>query len=371
MYSLFALLLKKSYWQTILRAATWLEAWRSLKRAHKDSRARKFLGHLLWLLIIPILCFAYLCLVAGTRALYVVPFIFLLIFFRNRYRGKHSAPLHITPQPAPIHRALTEEDRRALRARFADLALLLAVLLDRAGSETYLRDKVLPEGVEVVSRRIHIDLLKSRNLWDTLAPPDREAIMMPDGAWTRTQVNIVVNRCFEPFRLLRWILRFDFHLPVVGKQLRFDYHSANELIRNPARLLAPADQLAGQLTTQSDVETARDAARQFLLRCYAEEVARGYVIPDQEETTQWANSVSSSMSGKQSIDFLLEENLVSEATRDQLEWATHLSRTRLHFLNWILSIEDQPDPARLEFACFPPQSTEAEEAPVAAIKPTA
>jgi hypothetical protein len=370
MYSLFALLFKKSYWQMMLRASTWLEAWSSLRRVHKDSRARRQLRHFLWLLTIPILCFAYLCLVAGTRAFYVVPFIFLIIWLRNRHRRKNSATLHVTPQPPPIHRVLTEEDRRALRTRFADLALLLAVLLDRAGSETYLRDKVLPEGVEVVSRRIHIDLLKSRNLWDTLAPPDREAIMMPDGAWSPSHVNIVVNRCFEPFRLLRWILRFDFRLPVVGKQLRFDYHSANELIRNPARLLAPADNLAGQLTLQSDLETARDAARQFLLRCYAEEVARGYIVPDQEETTQWANSVSSSMGGKQSVDFLLEENLVSEATRNQLEWATHLSRLRLHFLNWILSIEDQPDQS-LEFACFPSASQETEEAPQAAAQPTA
>ena len=105
--------------------------------------------------------------------------------------------------------------------------------------------------------------------------------MMPDGAWSRTQVNIVVNRCFEPFRLLRWVLRFDFHLPLVGKQLRFDYHSANELLRNPAKLFAPND----QITDQSSVETARDAARQFLLRCYAEEVARGYTVPAEEETT--------------------------------------------------------------------------------------
>jgi len=366
MYGLFALLFKKSYWQMMLRASTWSDAWRSLRRVHKDSRARKHIRHFLWLLIIPVLCFLYLCLVAGTRAFYVVPFIFLFIWLRNRNSAKNSATLHIAPQPAPIHRDLSPEDRRQLHTRFADLALLLGVLLDRAGSETYLRDKVLPEGVEVVSRRIHIDLLKSRNLWDTLAPPDREAIMMPDGAWTPQHINIVVNRCFEPFRLLRWVLRIDFHLPVVGKQLRFDFHAANELIRTPPKLLTPSE----ELTLQPQVEIARDAARQFLLRCYAEEVTRGYTAPDQEETTQWANSVSISMSGKQSVDFLLDQNLVSEATRDQLEWATHLSRLRLHFLNWILSIENQPDPPRLEFACFPPAPQEREEAPLA-IQPTA
>ena len=91
MYSLFALLFKKSYWLMMLRASTWSEAWRSLKRVHKDSRARQHLRHFLWLLIIPILCFAYLCLLAGTRALYVVPFIFLIIWLRNRHRRKNSA----------------------------------------------------------------------------------------------------------------------------------------------------------------------------------------------------------------------------------------------------------------------------------------
>jgi hypothetical protein len=148
MYSLFALLFKKSYWQMMLRASTWSDAWRSLRRVHKDSRARKHLRQFLWLLIIPVLCFAYLCVLAGTRALYFVPFVFLVIWLRNRYQRKHSHPLHITPQPAPIHRPLTEEDRRALRVRFADLALLLAVLLDRAGSENYLRDKVLPKALK-------------------------------------------------------------------------------------------------------------------------------------------------------------------------------------------------------------------------------
>jgi hypothetical protein len=357
MYALFALLFKKSYWQMMLRGATWSDAWRSLKRVHKDRRARKHLRQVLWLAAIPVLCLAYLCVLAGSHALYFLPFVLLAIWLYKRHQRKNSGALHVTPQPDPIHRALSAEDRRALRSRFADLALLLAVLLDRAGSESYLRDKVLPEGVQVVSRRIHIGLLKSRSLWDTLAAPDREAIMMPDGAWNQAHINIVVNRCFEPFRLLRWILRIDYRLPLVGHQLHFDFRSANELIHGPAKLLAHSD----ELTDQSDIETARDAARQFLLRCYAEEVTRGYTIPEQEETTQWANNLSSSMSGKQNVDFLLDQKLVSEATRDELEWATQLSRTRLHFLNWVLHIEDQPTPPRLEFACFPPQPEEAEE----------
>jgi len=354
MYSLFALLFKKSYWRTLLSAATWTDVWKSLRRAHKDSRARKYLRQIAILCLAPFLCLAYLAWAAGVGFLYILPFIFLGVWLYNRHQRKNSAPLHIAPQPEPVHRILTTEDRIALRARFSDLALLLAIFLDRAGSEAYLHNKVLPEGVEVVSRRIHIDLLKSRNLWDKLAPPDREAIMMPDGAWEPTHISTAANRCFEPLRLLRWILRIDHRLPLAGQQLRFDFRTANELVRNPEKLSASSDALADQPL----IETARDAARQYVLRCYAEEVARGYTKPDEEETAEWANQLSSSMSGKQSVDFLIDTSLVSEATREQLEATTQLSRARLHFLNWVIFIEDQPDPPQLEFAVFPPPPSE-------------
>ena len=361
MYSLFALLFKKSYWRTLLSASTWIDVWKSLKRAHKDSRARKFLRQIAVLCLVPFLCIAYLAWAAGIGLLYFLPLVFLGIWLYNRHRTKNSAPLHIAPQPEPIHRVLTAEDRIALRARFSDLTLLLSIFLDRAGSEAYLRNKVLPDGVEVVSRRIHIDLLKSRNLWDNLPTPDRDAMMMPDGAWEPSHIAITANRCFEPLRLMRWILRIDHRLPLVGQQLRFDFRTANELVRNPEKFLTPGD----AITEQSLIETARDAAHQYLLRCYAEEVARGYITPDEAETTEWANRLSSSMSGKQSVDFLIDASLVSEATREQLEATTQLSRYRLHFLNWILSIENetnpaQPDPPDLDFAIFPSPDSDSE-----------
>src|SRR6202034_1691096 len=133
------------------------------------------------------------------------------------------------------YRELTSEDRRKLRSCFEQLTLIYAVMTDRAGSEAFLKNKALPEGVEVVSRRIHLDLLKSRGLWDKLSSSDRRAMMMPDGHWEWPLINHTYL-AVGPLRLLRWMLRIDYYLPVIGQQLRIDARLANELVRAPTKV---------------------------------------------------------------------------------------------------------------------------------------
>ena len=337
MYSLFALLFRKSYWLMLFRKATWYEAWLNLKRAHKDRRARKRLLQLFFQLLIPFLCAAWLAWAIGTGVFFLVPIIFLIIWWRNRAAAKEAAvSLSIKAPPPPIHRELTTEDRSKLRNYFGELTLIYAVMTDRAGSEAFLKDKVLPEGVEVVSRRIHLDLLKSRGLWDKMSSGDRQAMMMPDGHWEWPLINHTYL-ALEPLRLLRWILRIDFYLPVIGQQLRIDARLANELVRAPQKVFD-----GDALITQQQVEIGRDAARQYLVRCIAEEIARGYRTVDEGQDTQWATDYSAAMSGKQHEDFVLGGKLVSEATQEELGWAVTLSRSRMNFLNWALATMNNP-----------------------------
>jgi hypothetical protein len=337
MYSLFVLLFRKSYWLMLFRKATWYEAWLSLKRAHKDRRARKHVLLLLFQLLIPFLCAAWLAWAIGTGAFFIVPIVFFVIWWRNRRAAKDAAvSLSIKAPPPPIYRELTTEDRRKLRSYFEQLTLIYAVMTDRAGSEAFLKDKVLPEGVEVVSRRIHLDLLKSHGLWDKMSSGDRQAMMMPDGHWEWPLINHTYL-ALEPLRLLRWILRIDYYLPVIGQQLRIDARLANELVRAPAKVLE-----ADGLITQQQVEIGRNAARQYLVRCIAEGITRGYRQVDEGEDTQWATNYSAAMSGKQHEDFVLGGKLVSEATQEELGWAVTLSRSRLNFLDWILATMNNP-----------------------------
>ncbi|WP_263350765.1 hypothetical protein [Acidicapsa acidisoli] len=337
MYSLFVLLFRKSYWLMLFRKATWYEAWLSLKRVHKDRRARKHLLLFLFQLLIPFLCAAWLAWAIGTGFVLVVPIIFFILWWRNRLTTKEeSVSLSIKAPPPPLHHELSPEDRRKLRSYFVELTMLYAVMTDRAGSEAFLKDKVLPEGVEVVSRRIHLDLLKSLGLWDKMSSGDRQAMMMPDGHWEWPLINHTYL-ALEPLRLLRWILRIDFYLPAIGQQLRIDAKLANELVRAPNK----ASEGDG-LISQHQLEIGRDAARQYLVRCIAEEITRGYRQVGENEDTQWATNYTAALSGKQHEDLVLGGKLVSEATKEELGWAVTLSRSRVNFLNWTLETMNNP-----------------------------
>jgi hypothetical protein len=179
--------------------------------------------------------------------------------------------------------------------------------------------------------------------------------MMPDGAWDQRYINIASSG-FEALRLLRWILRIDFYLPAIGQQLQFSYKLANELVRAPEKLLNPSEELA----TQATLETGRDVAHEYLIRCYAEEVTRGYIVPEKEGAAEWAQNLASSLSGKQSADLILDGKLVSEADEPTLRRATQLSRMRMDYLNWAIHIEDSPAPPQLQIQCFPAELIESE-----------
>src|SRR5271165_984608 len=116
MYSLFALLFRKSYWLMLFRKATWYEAGLSFRRVHKDRRARKHILLLLLQLLIPFLCAAWLAAAIGTGAIFLIP-VFFLIWWRSRVRAREdSVSLSIKAPPPPIYRELSTGDRRKLRA---------------------------------------------------------------------------------------------------------------------------------------------------------------------------------------------------------------------------------------------------------------
>jgi hypothetical protein len=181
-----------------------------------------------------------------------------------------------------------------------------------------------------------------------MARTDREAMMMADGHWTWPYINHVAL-ALEPLRLLRWILRIDFYLPVVGQQLRGDYAIANQIVTDPAKTLA-----GKPLTDLSTIRTARDAARAYLSRCMAEGISRGYFQPRDEEIAQWAANLSENLKGKQHDDLVLGGKLVSEATEDELRWAASLSQRRLDFLNWIMALLDRGTIPDWQMSVFPP-----------------
>jgi len=176
-----------------------------------------------------------------------------------------------------------------------------------------------------------MEALRKAGVWDRMAAKDREAIMVPDGGWDWERINRYATG-IEPLRLLRWILRIDFRLPTVGQQLSGDFSVAHEIVVDPQRLRC------GDFIDEEAVRAGRDDARTTLLRCIAEAITRGYQVAENEETAAWAKRVSEDLQGNQDEDFLLGDKLVSEATREQLGWATALANIRTDFLSMALEL---------------------------------
>jgi hypothetical protein len=309
--------------------SSWSEFGRSLKRMHKDRRARKQLFGLALLLLIPLLIIVYLAFMIGSGAWLFLPFVIPVMWWRARRAKEEAEPMHIAPTPDPAP-SLSEEAHAALRNYFAELALIYAVLLDRSGSERFLKEKELPAGMEITSRRVHVNLIKQYSLWDRMAAADRDAVMLADGHWTTENINRITTG-IEPLRLLRWILRLDFRLPHVGQQLYGDLAIAHELVMDPGLLFNGTDLADIEL-----IHIALNDAALFRARCLAEAISRGYAGVQDEKTVRWAEKVSRDLRGKQSEDLVLGDQLVSESERGQLEWAGLLATVRCGFLDEVV-----------------------------------
>jgi hypothetical protein len=326
---------RDSLFQIFSQKSVWRELWVSLRRVHKDRRARRRVGFVSLglgiLLLLVVAAIAYLFFLIGTGSIFFAPFVIPVLWWIRRSTKKEFEPMSIAPQARDLDVG-EEADRPALHAYFADMALLYAVLVDRAGSERFLKEKELPPGVEVTSRRVHMEELRSAGVWDRMIPRDREEIMMPDGAWDWERINRYAMG-IEPLRLLRWVLRIDFRLPTIGQQLWGDFGIAHEIVVDPGRL-----RRGRELIDAETVGASRDDARTTLLRCVAEAISRGYQVAEDEPTAAWAKQVSEDLSGNQNEDFLLGDKLVSEATPDQLAWATALANIRTDFLSRVMEL---------------------------------
>lgn len=250
--------------------------------------------------------------------------------------------MHIAPKPEPPTLPRVADTRQLIRY-FSRLALLHAILVDRAASESFLKQRELPEGSEVITRRTHLELLKSTGIWENLSPGDREAIMLPDGAWDWPRIHKAAGGV-EPIRVLRWILRIDFCLPLIALQISADFSTAQYLVKNPDSVINATD-----LVEIDAIRPAREQAHNILLRCLAESISRGYLVPKDTHMITWAKQVSSSLDGGQSEDFLIGDKLVSEASETQLSWTLSVAKIRYEFLTWIEQLMNgQPLPENFQ-----------------------
>jgi hypothetical protein len=300
MIAILRMVFTRGYWRNMAQWDTWRLGWVHLRRCHKDPRSRKYLRRLLLMICAPLL--APLCVL-----LIFTPggFIGTLVWMGNYHRKKAQERERLAKLPPK--RDPPPPVTPALRRELADLALLHALLADRAGSEDFLRTKVLPEGVEVITRRVQLDALRDRGLYDRLGDVERDLLIQTDGHWTESTSSDIAF-ALEPLRLLRWALRVDHYLPSVGDCLVLNFKQSHEIATDPDVLyrgdaFIPIDTL----------DTAFRDAQGFLNRCFAETVHRGLLSAENEEQAAWCRKIIADYSQNEQKDLTLGPTIVSKA----------------------------------------------------------
>jgi hypothetical protein len=300
MWGYFRLFFSKNYWALVRRRQFWRDSWVAMRRAHKDKRARKQMRLLLTVILTPLFCLFYIgLLLAAAGALLLGEWqlaIGIVVgstvgWFRSRNAKRDAEIVKLFEPEKPAEWVVSAETRK----RVAELALVYAVMADRAGSEGFLAVKTLPEGFEVATRRVHVSVLKEHGLWDRLGAEEKDLLLRPDGHWENEVARRTSLHTLDLIRVLRWVLRVDEFLPVVGSTLEQDYALAKELVVDPKRLFN-----GSEVVKRKSLEVARDAAHHYFQRCAAEGVKRGYFEPESEKNAEWSRAYSDQMAGRQS-----------------------------------------------------------------------
>lgn len=245
---------------------------------------------------------------------------------RKKQQEEDARRLAENPPPAPPPPVSPE-----LRKEFAEMALVCAVLVDRAGSENFLKTKVLPEGMEVVTRQRHMEILREYGLYERLGAKELDLMLLPDGHWEAGMLDHVSMQ-LEPLRLLRWVLQVDGFLPTVGATMQADYRLAGTVVKQPQILFEGT-----KAVSIEGLRIAINAADQYFFRCWAEGLRRGLYTGEGDDDADRARTYAERMHGKEGDDLLLGTTIVSKAEDADVRLGATLGLRRLRVLGWVKS----------------------------------
>ncbi|MGA3132957.1 MAG: hypothetical protein ABSD59_19305 [Terracidiphilus sp.] len=301
-----------------------------MRRAPKDSRARANLLRLLFSLgTFAAIAGTYLYMFHGFASEYglgqlglvLIPsvVVMLIVFVAVARQNAQQRALDRTSPAVP------PETRRAL---FRE-ACLLAILLERLGSESYLEKEIPPE-IVVVTRRVLLDRLAAFGLRDNLEPWLLDLLLAPDGHWTAEQKQRAVP-ALECLVVLRWVLGLG-ELRSLTVNPNYSVAAARSLfeIKQPEEL---------SVLPSWDVRPARDGAMQFFQRCWAELVARRAINKAPEADVEKALAIRAEIEGAgYTGDYLVGARTIPELDTPLLFLVARRAHTRWHFLALLVNV---------------------------------
>jgi len=312
--------------------------WVALRRAPKDRIARRNLFRLsFWIFIFAAVVGDYLYMFHGFFAEYgfgqlvlvLIPagIVWLFMFFAS---AKQNRDQRIFESDNP---AISSELKRAL---FRE-ACLLATLLERLASESYLEKEIPPE-IVVVTRRVLLDRLTSLGMRDDLEPWILDLLLAPDGHWTEEQKNraIPAHECFSAFR---WVLGLG-DLRDLTEAPKYNLSDLSSLveIRQPERLVVLASW---------DVRPNRDAAGLFFQRCWVELVARQAINSAPELDMEKALTIRAEIQDAgYTSDYLLGAKTITEIETQLLFLVARRAYNRWQFLSMMVDVLSSEAPVK-------------------------
>lgn len=316
----------------------WKALWIALRRAHRDSHARKNLFRLLFGLV-------YLCAVLtwyfhvfrgfslnfgweGDLVIWTALGGVLLLAVGGTiyYSFERRAYERRNPSVAPD-----------LKLEIYRETCLLATLLERLASEVGM-EKELPPNIEVITRRVLLDRLTNLNLRDDLDPWLLDVLLSPDGHWPVSLKNQAMN-AWEFLPVLRWVLGLG-ELRELTENPKYTLADARSLfeVRRPEKL---------SVLPSWEIRPARDAAALFFNRCWSELTARGEVKDaTQEEIGHAIHARESIQAEGYTADFLIGAQTVPEWPEALLWQATSRAYYRMQMLALLVDVTCGEKPAR-------------------------
>jgi hypothetical protein len=309
-----------------LNRKTWRAFWVALRRAPRDSRARRNLIRYL-------LSFAIFLVWLGYN------FFFFRAAFYDLGRTAVVFPVIGILWAAVLfgYPVISEKfERRAMerdspavapemkRVLFRE-ACLVATLLERLGSEGAMEKEIPPE-IVIVTRRILLDRLATLGLREGLEPWLLDLLLAPDGHWTAEQKHRAMP-AWECFAVYRCVLGLA-DLPELTHSPNYSVEAARSLFetKEPEKL---------RVLPSWDLRPARNRAISFFHRCWAELVARREISTAQEEDIERALALRAEI---QKADYS-EDYLVGTRTIIELKTPLLMVTTRRAYNRWqVLSL---------------------------------
>ena len=213
------------------------------------------------------------------------------------------------------------------------LAHGLAAVTQRALGERWLRHNVVPEGHTVITRRIQLETLREKGVWDEMPTEVRAWMMSPDGSWPDLRVAHVLSTG-ETLNTLLWALALQKTLrPVEDLLTTLSMNQFASALERPASGLRPT----------WDLRVERNRAFQYFGRCHAERVHRGEVDADNDEQAAAIRAWMAEVTERPSEDVLAGAATIRELDDDSLRIATFSAAYRAVTLGLLIDLLDGAD----------------------------